>query len=88
MVNYYNGYLVKTELFRTLKILVLIMMTYNIQSQAMFGEILYPDDDSNHKVPGVVLLGGSNGKLLESSAKFLASKGFAAFALPYFYFPS
>jgi len=48
-----------------------------------FGGTLFSPPD-NQKVPGVILLHGSDGRPLEETAKLLASNGFAALALKYF----
>ena len=53
----------------------------NVEGQ-LHGELLVPNDGNRH--PGILVLGGSEGGVPVSRAAWLASHGYAAFALAYF----
>jgi acetyl esterase/lipase len=53
-----------------------------IEEEALVGTLFSPSEPGPH--PAVILLGGSDGGMMEGSAAVLASQGYAALALAYF----
>ncbi|TMF09090.1 MAG: hypothetical protein E6I38_06420 [Chloroflexi bacterium] len=53
-----------------------------VLDQGLVGSLFHPQRGDQH--PGVILLGGSEGGLVESFAAALANRGYAALALAYF----
>ena len=53
-----------------------------IEEEGLVGTLFSPSESGPH--PAVILLGGSEGGLMEGSAAVLASQGYAALALAYF----
>ncbi|KJK47466.1 hypothetical protein UK23_20070 [Lentzea aerocolonigenes] len=54
-----------------------------VRENGLVGTLFAPEDDGA-ELPGVIVLGGSEGGLHESDAALLAAHGFVAFALGYF----
>jgi len=54
----------------------------DVSENGLVGAVFLPDGAAD--VPGVLVLGGSDGGMWEQSAAFLASEGYAALALAYF----
>ena len=54
-----------------------------VRENGLVGTLFAPEDDGGD-LPGVIVLGGSEGGLHESDAALLAAHGFVAFALGYF----
>ncbi len=54
-----------------------------VRENGLVGTLFAPEDDGG-ELPGVIVLGGSEGGLHESDAALLAAHGFVAFALGYF----
>lgn len=53
-----------------------------IKDHEIVGTIFYPQGQSN--LPGVIIIPGARGKIQEESAQYLASHGYAVFAVGYF----
>lgn len=53
-----------------------------IKDNGIVGTIFYPQGQTN--LPGVIIIPGARGKIQEESAQYLASHGYAVFALGYF----
>ncbi len=54
-----------------------------VRENGLVGTLFAPEDDGG-ELPGVIVLGGSEGGLHETDAALLAAHGFVAFALGYF----
>jgi dienelactone hydrolase len=54
-----------------------------VRENGLVGTLFAPEDDGG-ELPGVIVLGGSEGGLHESDAALLAAHGFVAFAVGYF----
>jgi hypothetical protein len=58
--------------------------SFDVHEGGLVAQLMLPARVASHGVPGIILLGGSEGGLDDAGAALLASHGYAALALAYF----
>src|SRR5262249_35353605 len=56
----------------------------DVREGGLIAQLMLPARGANHDVPGIILLGGSEGGLDDAGAALFASHGYAALAMAYF----